>query len=482
MTHQFTEFWLALLEFGDSEEQRQKNWNDYCCWRFSPILEQLLEPDELARIRTKLDFPSGYSGDFEQRFNEFAAGHGGHAQPPTQRSFMDFSGRVLSEDASFAGRLLIGANFRETVFKGRRAEFNEAEFLGLTEFEGAEFCLMNSHHDHGVSFSEATFHGRAAFDRGKFPYLTSFDGVRFRNSVSFTEVEFWPRSAEQDDPQSCEAKFDQSQFQGSVNFWNAEFGNASFTEVEMLGSAIFQDAVFRGSADFNNAKFRGTTSFGHAAFWMPPKFFETELHEDVTFAGANWEKAEESYWRSCRGKDSKAMVKYDADRAMRAWDRLALIMSQREKLPERHEFFRLKMRAQRQRDGRSLLSFLNWLFDVLSDYGWGVGRALTCWAVQFVAMGLVLAVMALNCFPSSIGGLKHAFRVVLDAQFLSFANSHAFLRLASSGGWLHESRNAILNSCEADRLFNYSGLAQAVIGPILLFLVLLTLRNRFRLG
>lgn len=77
---------------------------------------------------------------------------------------------------------------------------------------------------------------------------------------------------------------------------------------------------------------------------------------------------------------------------------------------------------------------------------------------------------------------EHLFQVVLDALFLSFANSHAFLRLASSGGWLHDSRDAILNACAADGLFNYFGLAQAVIGPILLFLVLLTLRNRFRLG
>ena len=44
--------------------------------------------------------------------------------------------------------------------------------------------------------------------------------------------------------------------------------------------------------------------------------------------------------------------------AVPAWDRLALIMSQRERLPERHQFFKLKMRALRQRDGLSLPSFM----------------------------------------------------------------------------------------------------------------------------
>ena len=97
-------------------------------------------------------------------------------------------------------------------------------------------------------------------------------------------------------------------------------------------------------------------------------------------------------------------------------------------------------------------------------------------------MGLILAVLALNCSPKSISETKHVFQVTLDALFLSFANSHAFVRLASGGGWLQGPRDAIVNSCEADAFFSYIGLAQAVIGPILLFLVLLTLRNRFRLG
>ena len=123
---------------------------------------------------------------------------------------------------------------------------------------------------------------------------------------------------------------------------------------------------------------------------------------------------------------------------MRCWDRLALIMSQREKFPERHEFFRLKMRALRQRDGPGLLSFLNWLFEETSDYGWGIKRALLCWAGQFVLWGVVLAVLALRCAWNSTTGLPRVLSTLLDGLALSFASSHAFLRLASGDGWLHD--------------------------------------------
>ncbi|MDE0111696.1 MAG: pentapeptide repeat-containing protein [Albidovulum sp.] len=479
MANEHTGFWLALLDFGNGEEERRKNWNAYCYWRFGEFLRQLIAPAELKNIREKIDLPSGFTGDFERCWEQFAADLGGHPQTPKLNSFMDFSGTELTDNVSLAGRLLIGANFRETVFKGQTADFRGAEFFGLTEFDGADFFQLksNSHNDFGASFSRSTFHDLATFDRVKFPYLTMFDGVEFRDSASFSQAEFWSRTAELNVSHGGEVQFDLTQFHGTVAFWKAKFGTASFIGAEMKKAADFHDAVFCSSINFNNARFQGTSMFRKATFWRPPKFFEAELHEDVTFSEANWKVAEESYRRSFRRNGSK--VRTDAEGAMRAWDRLALIMSQREKLPERHEFFRLKMRAQRQRDGLGLLSFLNLLFDKTSDYGWSVGRALSCWSAQFVVMGAVHFGLALNCSSGSDAGWL---QVLKHGILLSFANSHAFLRLAAGDGWLHGSRDAIVNSCPTDWPFVYIGLAQAVLGPILLFLVLLTLRNRFRLG
>ena len=70
-----------------------------------------------------------------------------------------------------------------------------------------------------------------------------------------------------------------------------------------------------------------------------------------------------------------------------------------------------------------------------------------------------------------------------NSLLVSFANSLAFLRLGSEGGYLVGRRDALEKAaCQAGWVFETVGTAQAVLGPVLLFLVLLTLRNRFRLG
>ena len=105
------------------------------------------------------------------------------------------------------------------------------------------------------------------------------------------------------------------------------------------------------------------------------------IADRVDFSGINWRKTacaaveltvpfEKQHWIGC----SRASTLFP-------WDRLALMMSRLEKLPERHEFYRLRMRVQRKRDRWGVQSLTNWLFDVLCDYGWSVRRALCCWCL-----------------------------------------------------------------------------------------------------
>ena len=73
-----------------------------------------------------------------------------------------------------------------------------------------------------------------------------------------------------------------------------------------------------------------TTDFRKAIFGGAPAFFNATLHEDTDFGGVDWKKAETS--------------NISVDYAIRAWERLELIMSRLEKPLDRHLFFRLKMR------------------------------------------------------------------------------------------------------------------------------------------
>ncbi len=143
-------------------------------------------------------------------------------------------------------------------------------------------------------------------------------------------------------------------------------------------------------------------------------------------------------------------------------------MGRQEKLAERHVFHRLKLRARRQRDGTTPLSAANWLYDVLSGCGWRFGRALAWW-IGHIAVGAVILADGWPAVPNSLA--------------VSLANSLGFLRLGSWGGHLHDAQYALEKaSSHPDWVFAVIGTVQTILGPILLFLVLLTLRNRFRIG
>ena len=150
-------------------------------------------------------------------------------------------------------------------------------------------------------------------------------------------------------------------------------------------------------------------------------------------------------------------------------------MSKLEKPLERHYFFRFKMRARRRTDGY-FLRVLNWLFEKTADYGWGVERAFAWWFGHWFISALVLFTNT-GCAAVT----AEWWRLALAALGTSFANAHTFLFLSTKGGILESSRKLLEKNDEWGMLVTL-GTIETVLGPIFLFLLLLTLRNRFRLA
>ena len=494
MANSYTDFWLALLELGDTEQARRQLWNAYCLLKCRGAISRFLDIEEQQKAISRLGFSDPHklhllSDEIDKFVDE-------RDSVPIDSpnfledasAFMDFSNIEFDDDVSFAGRLMIGASFRGAEFC-RTAVFEGTEFIGPAGFAGTKFFTdevpMAETVNRKVSFSRATFHGPAAFSGAQFPEQSDFRAAVFRREASFGEAEFVARFV-RGDLNYAFVSFKMSQFDGTADFRTAAFGaDAEFDNSMMKEGADFTNAAFSGTVRFHNCRFRSTTSFRNATFRTPPEFFETELHEDVDFGAIDWKLAERNYHRSAKRDELTSERSIHADHAMRAWERLALIMSQREKREDRHQFFRLKMRAERWRDGFGFLSSLNWLFDTFSDYGWNTGRAFGWWAGHVLLIGAVLAGVAMHCSLCAVDGGQRFLDFFRDGVLLSFANSHSFLGLASDGGWLEGSRDAIVDSCRETAVFaavfGYIGLVQAILGPILLFLVLLTLRNRFRL-
>ena len=115
-------------------------------------------------------------------------------------------------------------------------------------------------------------------------------------------------------------------------------------------------------------------------------------------------------------------------------------MSKLEKPLDRHRFFRYKMRARRRLDG-PLLKVINWLFEKTADYGWGVEKACAWWFGHWAFSSVVLLA---NAWPSISSG--DCWKFAWASIGTGFANAHAFLFLAASGGYLEESRKLLASN------------------------------------
>jgi len=491
MANEHTEFWQKLLRFGDDENERKKNWNLFCIDQLKAFSTLNISRSEKEEIYQRYD---PFHGDRDHSshsriignpdvakywvkqitsLRDLAEKHDGPRRLPDKRemlldfeSFMDFSDDQV-QNHSFAGRILIGANFQGARFE-QKANFEDSVFLGLTCFDDAIFSHAGDRI--GNSFKNTEFHNTAYFKKIESSRIR-FDGSTFNSAVYFDNANF-ESGKEIDGSRSRFAIFDKCQFNEVGEFSNVRFDCASFNDAQFDNTACFDKASFRSNVDFSNARFKNATSFRRTVFACPPKFYDAELHEDTDFGGVDWSKAEKSYIRPSKGGSSRSIsIRDKAAVAARAWDRLVFIMSQREKYAERHEFFCLKMRAQRRRDGICLLSLANWLFDMFSGYGWSMGKAFGWWMAQMV-MGAIL----IFC-----GTEMNGWKQFVQGFCLSFANAHAFLGLASTGGYLHSVRTELYDVARSDVYLDAIGAFQVVIGPIFLFLVLLTVRNRFRI-
>ena len=497
---QQTQFWLALLAVADHVERRSRMWNGYLAWKlprdFQHEIRNIGNPpfNQFSR-RESLQL----SDEEKTELDGLAERHGGHpllsdTSIGSPVRYMDFANCEFGEEASFCGLILINASFKNARFRSL-ADFRNAAFAGTSDFNDASFCnrcrFDHAAFENTVWFKKARFHEASVFDGASFSSAAYFDearflpstgarnhgfgGAGFRNStfagVSVFEGVLW----------EVPANFDGASFKEDVSYRSSSFeARATFQRTEFSRAASFASADFRRQANFNDACFRSTTHFRRASFSEPPMFFETKLHENTDFSDIDWRNSESCYrqpwwpavllpWRRKSESVAERVVS-----AMQAWDRLALIMSKLERFPERHDFYRLRMRAQRMRDGFGMLSLANWSFELLCDYGWSVGRAFTWWTIHFVSVGLLFFILA---NPRE----QDWCQTLTDSLLVSFANAHAFLGLTSEGGYLHEERQRLTGLLVDSGALHSAGVTQAIAGPVLLFLLLLTLRNRFRL-
>lgn len=240
---------LALFERAQAADDPATVWNAWA-------------EDRLAE-RRELEA----SGEWETKRKDWEAAAG-----------VDFSGHVFERHADFkrcifpAWTTFEGATFKED------ATFNNATFEEGAQFDSARF-------NKEVLFGAVTFNGFVFFNSTKFEGDARFDGARFKWNVTF----------------------DHAKFEAIAMFETATFE----------GDAWFSDAIFKGWARFTGARGERTFSLDGATFWRVPDFIQAHFDEAPSLDLIRFRSTVEpcGFWRSiCNRKslDASDVVRYRA--------------------------------------------------------------------------------------------------------------------------------------------------------------------------
>jgi len=294
-----------------------------------------------------------------------------------------------------------------------------------------------------VDFTNFIFQCPVSFENAVFDGKTNFSSAAFKGDADFRDVTF-----------TKYASFKDATFTGCSAFSVARFKeSACFSYATFTGPAYFRNATFTGYSDFRAATFKTTTDFTDVKFENhPPEFYGASVSEDV-------------FWPSDGFPKPPTAPQEVVAKHKNAYERLALMMSKLEKHHDRHMFWRLEMRARRCLEANWFSRKMNHVYDFFSNYGYGFGKALAWWSGHIILCAFLLFIPA----PHNCAG-------AVNSLATSFANAHSFLGL----------NRGPLKIVYADyaewNLFNVFWTIQGLLGIMFLFFLILTIRNRFKMG
>ena len=430
-------------------------WNGIMARRMGPGLKAALEAG-LDRTKDLPDLRDVDKEDIKRCDEEFIkralAAHGFTLDDiPNGHQPIDFSNVEFDKFVSFDGFV----------------------FYGVTNFQGAKFndCAI---------FTNAVFYDEALFRAAKFEMLADFNGTTFSRSADFNGAQFLDRAELKRTEFKGRAQFEDTTFSGSVEFISATFFHQGvFNRAKFFDFAEFDHAKFNDCAIFNEATFSDLTGFGKTTFSDVISFRSAKFEFRTSFRGTRFEKSVPAFFKAQISADTDwqdaTWPAIPDDLNVRSYENLVLAMDNLGKVQDRHFFFRKEMQTRRHTERQCMFYLGNALYDCLCDYGYGLGR-IFCWWSGHVVIGAGL-IFATAPWPDT----SDAMNKLVTALGISFSNAHPFLGLNRT--YLADTIKILNKAQSSDHigLFNVIGYGQTFLGVILLFFLLLTIRNRFRM-
>lgn len=311
--------------------------------------------------------------------------------------------------------------------------------------------------DHGLSLGGMIFFN-LEFNNCEFENDADLSGIHVIQSLEIKDCKFLAEV-------SCfgsivkYGSFKNVVFSDDAHFGESYFDMVDFRSCLFNGITSFEDANLEISS-FNGSKFNNTTNFGCTYFsFYVPTFYSTSIHEDTNFSDAIWPNT-----------DPKITYE-DGGVAIRAYECLRRAMATQGKLDQEYLFMKQEMAVRRKSDrlGRAIPLYM---YGVISDYGWSYLRPTLSLALAWLLGAIYFSLNV--CREGSLTPGK-LLRCDFDMAALSFSNLFSYLGI---GRTLLTDEISKLDSA---RFAEFIAGTQMVIGPILLFFILLALRNQFRM-
>ncbi len=406
----------------------------------------------------------------------------------TSASFMgsgDFHGATFKAEATFHSvRFRQGSDFDGATFEGH-ANFLSANFEQVAaDFSGTTFLQ-------DAIFAEAKFTRGAVFSGVRFVKLAEFRAARFSGSANFGKAIFIGGAARFLDVTFHQmvhfggvsfgekgADFSRAKFGQYATFDNAHFaGYANFQRAEFVGVASFRSTKLRGLAAFNDTNFNTTAVFTDCIFAAVPTFHGAELHEDTTFEAVTWPK-----------RPHEGQSPYDA---ARAWGRLRVEMNRLHKHEDELFFFTKELSA-RTHDRRNEPLAKRRLYRIYLALG--AGRSVAKPLGWLLGLNAVLFLPIYWYAASAIQWRTLSIRDILadivsfniPADVVSFTLGQALPLFGGSNPERVDLYKRLFPSSDSSGIdvplwLEFMGIFQQLAGIVLLFLIGLALRNRFRM-
>ena len=363
-----------------------------------------------------------------------------------------FAKTIFHQSNVLNGNFPSHTTFKEATFY-RDVDFNEAQLKEPFYFTETKFIQS-------TSFIKVTFSATIDFSKTEFQKIVAFNNSKFCEIVSFNSTSFFEVSEFSETEFLKEADFIEANFV-IANFFKAKFYNtANFADATFSHIAGFRRVTFSDLVRFNNVEFGGGSSFADTIFEThAPHFYSAKMSEDIT-----WDRVK---FPSIKRDTNRDLVQQNKE----AYENLSGHMEKMKKHDDQHLFFRQEMRCRRWL-GSPFNHLIHGLYEWFADYGYGVGYAL-CWWAGHIALGVIVIVFIAMC-----GGMQY-YDSLPCAISVSFANANPYALFSFDSVKLAACYDMF--NVHAPILFAIVKVIQTILGVGLLFLVLLTLRIRFRL-